>query len=380
MLLQDFPGQESIKAYFKKVVSEDRLPHAILMVGQPGFGPLGLALGLSTLLQCKEPIDFEACGTCSSCSKSLQYIHPDIHFAFPVVKMDKIKREDTISNHFLPEWRSFLQANSFGNLNDWLNHIGASDKVSNINVAECNSIIKNLGLKTYEGKYKVQIIWHAESLRKEGNRLLKLIEEPSPDTIIIMICSNRTAILNTIRSRCQIISIPPIDDEKIGMHLQNHFTLEESESEEIKYLASGNMRKAMQLAAQNQMNYSEDMLAWFRFAYKADPEDLTKWTDYLVGKSKQDLKNFMGYTLHFLREYLLGLNLRETNRLRLSQDEKNVILKMQKIINRQKTALLERLFSKNIGYIDRNLSIKILIMNMSFEINEILRSEVNKFV
>jgi len=128
------------------------------------------------------------------------------------------------------------------------------------------------------------------------------------------------------------------------------------------------------------MNYSEDMLNWFRYAYKADPDDLNEWVTYLASKSKQDIKTFMRYTLHFLREYLLGMNLKETNSLRLSNEEKNVILKMQKIINRPKTEQLSFIFSKNIGYIDRNLSIKILIMNMTLEINEILRSEINKFV
>ena len=380
MRLEEIPGQIQIKEFFKKVISEERMPHALLLVGEDGCGPLALATGVATLLQCKNPSDFKACGECSSCIKTNQYIHPDVHYAFPVVKLDKIKREDTTSLNFLPQWRSFLSSSIFGDLNDWLSHIDALDKGPNMNVTECNNIIKNLSLKTYEGQYKIQIIWYAELLGKEGNRLLKLIEEPSPDSIIILTCNNRNAILNTIRSRCQIINVPPIDDDSIGAYLEQKFEITGDQANEIKYLSNGNLRTAAQIASQNQMNYSEDMLNWFRYAYKADPEELNNWVSYLSGMSKQDLKNFMKYTLHFLREYLLGINVKETSSLRLSQEEKNVILKMQKIINRPKTEMLSNLFSKNIAYINRNLSIKIMIMNMTLEINEILRSEVNKFV
>lgn len=380
MYLESIPGQSQLKAYFKKVISEDRMPHALLLVGDDGSGPLAFANGLASLLQCKNPQDLQACGECTSCVKSSQFIHPDIHFSFPVVKVDKIKREDTTSLNFLPQWRSFLQSHIFGNLNDWLNHVSASDKGANINVTECNQIIKNLSLKTYEGKYKIQIIWYAELLGKEGNRLLKLIEEPSPDSIIILTCNNRNAILNTIRSRCQIVNVPPIDDESIGQYLNEKFDLSTEQVDEIKYLAAGNLRTGIQIAAQSQMNYSEDMLNWLRYAYKGDPEELNAWVTYLAAKSKQDIKTFFGYSLHFLREYLLGLNLKETKQLRLSNEEKNVILKLQKIINRAKTEQLSYVFSKNIGYIDRNLSLKILIMNMTLEINGILRQEVNKFV
>jgi len=380
MRLEEIPGQKHLKDYFKKVISENRMPHALLLVGDEGFGPLAFANGIATLLQCSNPSDFIACGECSSCIKSMQYIHPDIHFSFPVVKLDKLKREDTTSKNFLPQWRTFLQNNIFGDLNDWLNHINASDKGANMNVTECNSIIKNLSLKTYEGKYKIQIIWYAELLGKEGNRLLKLIEEPTPESIIILTCNNRNAILNTIRSRCQIVNVPPIDDNSIGTYLENTFSINGDQANEIKYLATGNLRTANQIASRSQMNYSEDMLNWFRYAYKADPDELNQWVAHLAGMSKQDLKTFMRYTLHFLREYLLGMNMKETSTLRLSNEEKNVILKMQKIINRPKTELMSLLFSKNIGYIDRNLSIKIMIMNMTLEINEILRSEINKFV
>jgi len=380
MFFRDFPGHTSTKDYFRKIVSENRVPHALLLVGPEGYGKLSLALGLASLLQCQSPENNSACGICSSCIKSQNLVHPDIHFAFPVIKKDDLKREDITSVNFIEDWRSFVKSNPWGNLNDWLSHINGLDKSANINVKECHSIIKTLGLKSYEGKFKVQIIWQAELLGKESNRLLKIIEEPSPDTIIILISNNRNAILNTIRSRCQIVSIPPFLDEDINHYLEKTTNLDDKIRNEICFIASGNMRKAIQLSADNSLKHSEDIIKWFSVGLQGDPEAIIEWIDYLASKGRQDLKSFISYGLHFLREYMLGLHTKSTDGLRLSSEEKNQILKLQRIINEEKTLRLEKLLGPSIGYIDRNLSLKILLMHLTIEMNSILKTEVNNFV
>jgi len=380
MFLKDFPGQDDLKAYFSKIVTEDRVPHALLMVGGEGHGQLQLSIGLAILLQCHDNASGEACGKCPSCFKAKQLIHPDIHFSFPVIKKDGLKRDETTSQHFMEEWRGFVQNHPYGNINDWMNHLGASDKSPNINVAECHHINKNLGLKTYEGKYKVQIIWAGAFLGKEGNRLLKLIEEPTPNTIIILIENNRNAILNTIRSRCQIINVPPFTDEIISETVSAGGQLSDEDQQELTYLADGDMRKVHQLIEQTEMNFSEDILNWFRIAYKSDPDDIFQFVDYLLGNGKQEIRNFFSYGLHFLREYHLGIITGDIDMLRLTATEKEVAGKMQKIIDGPKTEALEKLLSKAVTYVNRNLSLKILLTNMTLEIHNVLRSKVNEMI
>ena len=367
--------------YFKKITVEDRVPHAVLLVGYEAAGQLAMALDWSTMLL--SSLRQEAvihCSVCKSCQNVDKFVHPDLHFAFPVIKHEKFKREETTSLHFLKEWRSFLSNNLYGNLFDWLRLLGDPNKSANINVAECHQIIHNLGLKTYEGSYKIQIIWHAESLAKEGNRLLKLIEEPADDTIIILLANNMNAILNTIRSRCQILRIPPYSDGEIEDYLSRNYDLDEKALKEICYLSAGDLRKARELAEHAEENISKEMLEWFRICYKADPVELKKEVEYLSGMGRQNLKNFLHYTIHFLREYLVALNLQSTEKSRLSAEERNVALKMQKILDRTKTEQLHKLVTQFSAYIDRNLSLKIMMMTLSFKINEILRLEVNKFV
>lgn len=369
-----------IESYLSRITNENRVPHALLMVGPEGAGQLELVLKWCKMLFCESQEEKPYCDNCKSCEKISSYVHPDIHFAYPVIKHDAFKREETTSTHFINEWRQFLAKDIHGNLSDWLNHLGGLNKNANINVAECNQIIHNLGLKSYAGKYKIQIIWHAESLLKEGNRLLKLIEEPSDDTIIILLANNVNAVLNTIQSRCQILNVPAFSDEEVRHYLENFHELSENEAREICYLAEGNLRKAKEMAEHSASDFSEDMLNWFRCCYKADPEELLNVVDGFNNMGKVNLKSFLRYTLHFLREFLVALNVKSTQHSRLSAEEKNVALKMQKILDQNKTSELSKLISKNISYIDRNLSIKIMVMAMSLKINKILRAEVNKFV
>ncbi len=352
----------------------------MLLVGTEGVGALSLALAFAQLVQCADNASGNACGQCSSCKKAAQNIHPDIHFAFPVIKKDGLKREETISAHFLEEWRLFLAENPYGNLNDWLFHLDAADKNANINVKECNQIIKNLGLQSYEGKYKIQIIWNAEQLGKEGNRLLKLIEEPTDDTLIIMICSNRKAILNTLLSRCQILAIPPIADAAITALLESSYDLSEEDKQELTYMAGGNIRKALRLGTENVMNYSEDMMAWLRASYSGDPEKIIEMIDHFSSMGKQELVTFMEYGLHFLRETLILLNTGSMDDIRLTSTEKEVASKMTAIMDLSKVEALSAWLEKSIGYIRRNISVKTMLMHMSLEINQILRAEVDNFM
>lgn len=380
MLFKDIPGQESVKNYFRKVVSDDRMPHALMLFGREGHGKLALARSLATYVQCSNRTNTDACGQCPSCIKSTKNIHPDIHYAFPVVKLDKVKREDTISQHFMNEWRSFMESQPYGHINDWLDHISATDKRANINVAECNDIIKNLGLKTYEGAYKIQIIWQANFLQKEANRLLKLIEEPSEKTLIILILENRNSILNTVRSRCQTLMIPPFADETILEFIENNSNLSENDKKELTHLSNGSLRSAIQYIDQTEINYSEELISWLRAAFKMDPEEVNAFIDRIMGSGKQNLIDFFRYGLHFFREFLIYNASEDEKSLRLTESERIVAEKLGKLLDINKISALQSLLSQSITHINRNLSVKILLMSMTFEINAILKSEVNKFV
>lgn len=376
MHFKDIPGQRKIKEYFKKFVKENRVPHALLLTGPKGNGKLALALSLANLLLCKNKTDDEACGVCSSCTKSLKYIHPDLHFSYPVIGgLKSKKREDITSKDYLAQWRAFLAEHPFGEMEKWGVFLDAVDKPFNINVKDCNSILSNLSLQSYDGGYKIQIIWGAEYLSKDSNRLLKLIEEPTDKTVIILLCENQNDMLNTILSRCQIVQIPPFTDQDILAHLSQEFNGNEEQLKEVVHLVSGNIDYGKDLISGQNVDFSELLLEWLRACHSSHPEKINAWLNPVLKMGKNTSRSFFKYGLHFFREYIRSIYLDDIKNLRLTEKEKNTVLKMHQLIDATKAEQIIRLFDECIYNISRNANSRLMFLHQSFQIGKILRSE-----
>src|SRR5664279_728652 len=214
MLFNEVIGQSEIKIKLRGLVEHNRLSHALLLCAPEGAGGLPLALAFSQYLVCdrvtnsKSVSQFpdESCGVCPSCIKASRLIHPDIHYVYPVVV--RKPGEKPLSADYITEWREFIVQFPYGTIFDWLQFIQAENKQGNITAQECNEINHKLSLKSFEGGYKILIMWMPEYLRNEGNKLLKLIEEPPPDTLFILVTEDEAKILPTILSRLQNIHLP----------------------------------------------------------------------------------------------------------------------------------------------------------------------------
>jgi len=354
------------------LIQSDSIPHALLFTGPQGNGKLAMAMAFASSLQCKKSNNLEVCGICSDCQKSLKNIHPDIHISFPVIKMEGKKREDTTSIDFLAQFRKYFDLNPFGGYQPWLEYIQAENKLANINRTECQQIIRSLSLQKYEGAYKIQIIWMAEKLGKEGNRLLKLIEEPTPDTIIILLADSSNSLLNTIVSRCQILNIPPFQDEDVST-LLNGLDLEENRKNEIIRLAFGDMSKAIAMATEENNDWDEYLLQIMRTSYSLNAEKIKGEVAHLTSLGKHNIISFCHYGLYFFREYLKALHINNTDICRLSLKEKNTVLRMMKVVDEPMVSELVKLFESNIGLIQRNINNNILWINTFFTIGQMMR-------
>ena len=214
MQFAEVVGQRSVVDSLLRMVSSERIPHALLFLGPEGCGKLTLALALARYLLCERPSAGDCCNECSACLKTGKWIHPDLHFSIPTVG------PKATSEAFLTHWRQALAENPYQNVNQWLQRIGAENKQGNITKEECVNIVRKLSLKTVEGRYKILIMWLPEYLGKEGNRLLKLIEEPPADTFFFLVAERQELILNTILSRCQLVHVQPLPDELVAEAVQ----------------------------------------------------------------------------------------------------------------------------------------------------------------
>lgn len=174
MLFDQIPGRSEVKEYLKQTIRQQRVPHAQLFCGPEGSGALSLALAFATQLMCEKPTDSGACGECPSCRKNTHWAHPDVHVTFPTIGAQ------TKSADVIQLWREGFQKQPFMTMTEWFALQEADNKQGGINKDECLHMLKTLQMKSFESGKKIWIIWGAEYLGKEGNRLLKLIEEPTP--------------------------------------------------------------------------------------------------------------------------------------------------------------------------------------------------------
>ncbi len=369
MQFKEIIGQNSVKTQLIQSADSGRIPHAQLFLGPAGSGKLALAIAFAQYVMCENKTDGDACGQCNSCTKAGKFIHPDIHFSFPFIGAKNT------SNNFLEDWRKAIGENPYLDINQWLQFIGAENKQGNINKEECINILRKLSLKSFESTYKILVMWLPEYLGKEGNRLLKLIEEPPENTLFILVAENQELILNTILSRCQIVKINQLSDEEVieGMILK--FEIEAEKAKSIAHLANGNFNEALKIIENQENDNSKLFLEWMRKCYKGNGVELVAWVEKFAAIGRENQKQFLRYALHFMREYLV-VKMTGNENVRLQADELKTAINLTKVIGFEQIQKITKLLDDCFYYIERNANPKVLLLDASINMNKILKTKV----
>jgi DNA polymerase-3 subunit delta' len=380
------------------MVRHNRLSHAIMILGPEGSGTLPLALGFGQYVishpqQKKAPaMVADLFGGMSALpseeettaedfpgfdSKALDFVHPDLHFSYPVIKRGSESNTPPVSADWAVEWRQFLKTNPYGNLFDWLQFIKAENKQGNITARECNEIIHKISLKPYESRYKVLIMWMPEMLGNEGNRLLKLIEEPPPDTLFVFVGEKEERILPTIISRCQIIRVPPLQVNDITMALMDKQGLDEQKARQIALVSAGNYHDALELLQHHEDNWNGMLRDWLNASLMRAPAGGNPYgglnkvvTDLSVlGREKQ--KQLLQYFLQLI-EQSLRLRLMNSEMLNLPEQEAQFAQRLNKMAGPSTLAALVSLLEDSTYYVERNANPKLLFHSLSIKMREVL--------
>lgn len=363
--------EEQKKIYFHKDIYQSLisslnkgvLPHALIIAGVDGCGHLELAHHLATEIVASKVQSESEEKILTTRHKAYKYIHPDIHYSFPFIG-------STTSNDFLNEWRKALSEDIFMNITQWMMRLDGENKQANINAKECNNIIQKLGLKSFESEYKVLLMWLPEYLGKEGNRLLKLIEEPPDNTIFILVTEQIDRILNTILSRCQLVKVPPLSDQEIKSRLMDERDIDEGTAEKISFLAEGNFRIALNMSQDNVIDFSNMLFDWLRTCYALNPEAIVNWCEEFSKVKKEQQKYFITYALQFFRSFLL-LDVLDRDQLRFHPKEIDVAEKLKRFVDLDALEAIEELMNDSFMMIERNANVKMLFMRNSIKIHEL---------
>ncbi len=310
MRFKDIIGQEKIKKRLLQSVAENRVSHAQLIIGPNGVGKLSLAIAFGQYLSCTNRSDTDSCGLCPSCKKYEKLIHPDLHFVFPVFSSPKFSQ--AISDNFINEWREIINSNPYISLNKWLEYIGSENKQGIISTHESGQIIKKLNLKAFESEYKVMIIWMPEKMNQTAsNKLLKMIEEPPPKTIFLLVSEDKNQLLKTIVSRTQIIAVPRIDTRSLKTAIIDKYSLSDEESGNIVRLSEGSYLRASEIISHNESSQEnfERFTSYMRLLYQKDVISLNKWVDEIAAIGREKQKSFLKYAMRLIRDnFMLNQN------------------------------------------------------------------------
>lgn len=390
MQFEDVVGQEHLINRLKELVDQNRLSHALLFIGREGSGALPLALAMSTYIIDKTErnkgqssaaglfgeSDAVAPTPSAGVLKAIQYLHPDIHYSMPVIKRSSGSDSPPKSDDWITEWRTFLAKHPYGNLFDWLDFIGAENKQGKISAAECEEIARKLYLKSFEGGSKILIQWLPEMMGNEGNKLLKLIEEPPPDTIFLLVTENENVLLPTIVSRCQAIRIPPVETEAIAKTLGARFELDAETALQTAQVSEGNYREALRLVEETDKDWQGEIRSWLNMTLQNKAAEQVKWIDKTHGLGREYQKQLLRTFLHLI-ELSIRIDAVGEEVLHVAAKDKDFAIRLNQICGTEQMEAIAGELDRAIYYIERNANGKMLFMALTIRLFYIIKHKTN---
>jgi len=367
------PGLPETKEKLLNAVKLNHLAHALLFHGPEGSANLTLALALASYLYCEQKSETDSCGICGSCQRMNKLILPDLNFAFPVVASSKEDDGDEDGKDektdLLGNWRKFVLGQPYGNVHDFIYFNGFEKKQLNITKAAARKMIQTLSLMSFEGGYKIMLIWAPEFLHPSAaNALLKIIEEPPAKTLFLLVTSQADQLLTTILSRTQKILVRAFSDEEVSNHLVETGKCEAKAAAQIAMLADGNLRAAYLLIDQVEDQTVRQLRDWFRLCATKNLKELFLLSEDFHKADKESQKSLMLAGLNVAREILLK-NLDLDHLLRTTDEDRTFINNIsKKMLTEEHAEKLYQTFNAAHYHLERNGNAKMIFTDLSMEI------------
>lgn len=365
MTFDEIIGQHEMKERLRTLVDSDRLPHALMLCGPDGCGKMAMAMALASYILDKGT--YKVRGT----------EHPDLHFTFPTIKLKKWNSEyKPISDDFIEQWKELQAGGPYFNLAQWMEAMGAENQQPLITVGEANELIKRMMVKSNQGGWKVCIVWLPEKMNLEcANKILKLIEEPSPMTLFIMVCREPELLLDTIRSRVQRYDMKRIADADMKQALMERRGLSDEDATRITRLSGGNWLKAIEelnAGSENHL-FFDYFVTLMRKAYMRDVKELKRWSESVSALGREQQKRMMVYFLRMFREaFMYNFQIPELSYM--TQDEEQFCLKFARFVNEGNIIGFQDVFQRALRDIGQNANPKFVFFDITMQVAVLLHT------
>jgi DNA polymerase-3 subunit delta' len=374
MFFHEVIGHEEIKQRLRSSLQAGRVSHALLFSGESGYGLLPLALALVQYLFCTGRKGEEACGECPACRKMQKLIHPDLHFVFPVAKVNKIKQP--VSDDYINEWRALLLESPYPTLDEWVAAMGADENAqAMIYAEESQNILRKLMLKSYESDYKAMIIWLPEKMRVEcSNKLLKILEEPYPNTLFILLSEHPEEVITTILSRTQRLHVPPLPPREIAGELERRHGLPAEKAAEVARVARGNWGKALKMGEETEQGLynQEKFIQLMRLCWAREMLPVNNFVTEIAALGRERQKSFLVHCIRMIRENFIR-NLGRDELVYMTARESEFARKFSPYVHEGNVIPLHDEFERAHGDILRNGNGKIIFTDLCIKVMQNIR-------
>jgi len=374
MRFSDILGNGQAVEQVRNLIDNDRLPHALLLHGEPGVPKLALARVMAQYLHCTNRHDGEPCGICPACRQHESFNHTDTFFTFPYWRKDK--NEDANCDDFLAHWREFLNdCPVVEDYQHWLEILKNENSQPRILVNESANILRKMSLSSFTAKYKVGIIWLPEKLRDDAaNKLLKLIEEPYDDCKFILVSDNAKDILGTIYSRTQRIELRRLSTDTVAQFLAGRYGIEMQDALALAAPADGNVVMAMHNMQQDSEvhEFHQCFVQLMRLAYMRDLGKLRNWADGVADMKREKSRRFLSYAARQVREnFVYNLHRPELNYL--TREEQQFSTRFAPFINEANVEAMLQQFTLASQHIAGNGNARVILFDMAIRITILIK-------
>lgn len=377
MQFKDVIGQSAIKQRLINSVRENHVSHAQLFLGPTGSGKLPLALAYAQYILCPNRTETDSCGICPTCQKMQKLAHPDLHFVVPTATTKKVKSNPE-SDLFMEEWRDYvIQNQGYVDTSSWYTFLDVENKQGYMSVRDAASLLRKLSMKSYEGEYKIAIIWMAEKMRADtANKLLKLLEEPPEKTVFLLIAEDAEELLATIRSRTVLVKIPTIDPTDIESALQIRLGCTAQQAHNAAMISEGNWLNACHSVqeSEDRKYFFTTFQQWMRLCFRAAYSEIIDFSANIKSIGREKQKELLDYGLRIIRNALL-FNNNLAGIVMLPDDEKKFNANFAPFVNAANLAQIADLFEEAIRQIERNGNAQIIFTDVSFKMVGLLKKK-----
>ena len=348
MAFEQVIGQREVQQRLTQMVSEGRLPHAIMLCGPQGCGKKALAIGFAQMLLARTAND-------EAMLRKLE--HPDLHFTYPTIKLPSMGSDHKpVSDDFAKEWHELVMGGPYFTMTEWLEQMGGENQQAIITAGESDELVRKLSLKSSQGGYKISLVWLPE-------RMNTLLEEPPSQTVFIMVSEEPDRLLETIRSRVQRIDVKRIADYDVHKALVEKRGLTENMAQRITRMANGNWLKALQMLSTDSENelFLDMFQSLMRLAYQRKVKDLKTWSERMAAMGRERQKR-----LRLVRENFM-YNFQQPDLCYMTQREEDFARNFARFINEANVLPITDLANVAIRDIGQNANAKIVFFDFALQ-------------